>query len=119
MRTISLFLVCFFLMTVSVFAQESQEKENKAVKKTVEQSRASDIKEIQLDELHLDAQIEKPSVSILPTRLEPQLENVEYIIRYFDQELKMVSDKIYGFHADRRKFTKIENIKKLLAKERK
>lgn len=119
MRTLSIFLVCFILMTVSAFAQESQKNENKANKRSVEQSTASDIKEIQLDELHLDAQIEKPSVSILPTRLEPQLENVEYIIRYFDQELKMVSDKIYGFHSDRRKFTKIENLKKLLAKERK
>ncbi len=119
MRTIALFSVCFLLMTVSVFAQESQKKQNKAVIKTVEQSTDSDIKEIQLDELHLDAQIEKPSVSILPTRLEPQLGNVEYIIRYFDQELKMVSDEIYGFHLDRRKYTKIENVKKLLAKERK
>ena len=48
--------------------------------------------EIKLDDLYLEALIEKPSVSIMPKRIEPDLEKVEFISRKFDRELKMVPE---------------------------
>lgn len=118
MRLLFLF-VCFFLMTLSALAQDSQKVAKQDDKKKVEQKTTADIEEIQLDELHLNATIEKPSVSILPTRSNPKLENIEYIIRNFDHELKMISDEMFGFKFEKRKFTKIQDAKDLLVKNRK
>lgn len=111
--------ICFFLFALPALAQDTQKEDQQEDKKSVEQKTNAKIDGIKLDDLYLDARIEKPSVTILPTRLEPELENIEYIIRNFDFELKMVSDEIFGFEYEKRKCTKVDNVKALLNKSRK
>ena len=49
--------------------------------------------EIELMEITIEAIVEKPRVSILPKRQEPKLEELEFIDRSFDKELKKGPDK--------------------------
>ncbi len=49
--------------------------------------------EIELMEIQIEAVIEKPSVAILPKRMEPELGEVEFVNRSFEKELKQVPEK--------------------------
>lgn len=44
--------------------------------------------EIELIEITIEAEIEKPRVAILPKRIEPELGEMEFIDRSFEKELK-------------------------------
>ena len=44
--------------------------------------------EVELIEITIEAEIEKPRVSILPKRIEPELGEMEFIDRSFEKELK-------------------------------
>ena len=73
------------------------------------------IGEIELMEITIEAEIEKPRVSILPKRIEPELGEMEFIDRSFENELKKGPDK--PFLIDERikapvKVKKIEKNKK-------
>jgi len=46
------------------------------------------IGEIELTEITIEAEIEKPRVSIMPKRMDPELGEMEFIDRSFDNELK-------------------------------
>lgn len=72
-----------------------------------------------LEAIHVEAIIEKPSVSIMPKRIEPPLEEVEFISRSFDRELKTVPQEIINFTLGQSKVKQIRELKKILAKNRK
>ena len=46
------------------------------------------IDEVVLDAITIEAEIEKPRVAILPKRIEPELGEMEFINRSFENELK-------------------------------
>jgi len=70
--------------------------------------------EIQLDALHLEAHIEKPSVSIVPKRVEPELQEVEFILRNFDRELRQVPRGLFSFQNNWNRVEKIRDLNQLL-----
>ncbi len=74
--------------------------------------------EIQLDALHLEAIIEKPSVSIVPKRIEPDLEKVEFINRRFDREVKLVPEELFSLQIEKNRVQKIRDIDSILKKAR-
>ncbi len=109
-----LLVVFFILICLPAWAQENKSTQEKIkVKSTVTQKG-----EIKLDDLHLEALIEKPSVSILPKRIKPDLENVEFITRKFDRELKMVPEKLFDKQLGKKEVQKIRDIDKILKKNR-
>jgi hypothetical protein len=75
--------------------------------------------EIELMEINIEAVIEKPSVAILPKRIEPQLGESEFINRSFEKELKQAPDKLMIM--DNRLFVpkKIEDLKEKLISRKK
>jgi hypothetical protein len=75
--------------------------------------------EIELMEINIEAVIEKPSVAILPKRIEPQLGESEFINRSFEKELKQAPDKLMIM--DNRLFVprKIEDLKEKLINRKK
>ena len=110
----AIFIIFSLLIISSVQAQEkSKTKEQEKKPPKVAQTG-----EVILDELHLEALIEKPSVSIVPKRIEPDLEKVEFISRKFDRELRMVPEKLFDMHLEKNKVQKIRNIEKILKKKR-
>lgn len=74
--------------------------------------------DIILDEIDIQAEIEKPRVAILPKRLDPELGELEFVDRSFDRELKSFSQEV--LIEDDRLFTpnKIENLKKKILKKK-
>ena len=51
------------------------------------------IGEVELLEITIEAVVEKPRVSIMPKRLDPKLNEMEFIDRSFEDELKKGPDK--------------------------
>lgn len=111
--TLVLFLIS---MALPLYAQEKEQEAQQ--QEATPQVNIQSAEEIRLDALHLDAQIEKPSVSIVPKRIEPELKSIEYIIRDFNTELKRIPDELFDFESDRRSVTRIDDIKGILSRQR-
>jgi len=75
--------------------------------------------EIELTEITIEAVVEKPSVAILPKRIEPQFEEMEFIDRSFEKELKKVPDKPLIIDDRLAAPQKIENLKQMLIQKKK
>lgn len=75
--------------------------------------------EIELTEITIEAVVEKPSVAILPKRIEPQFEEMEFIDRSFEKELKKVPDKPLIMDDRLAVPQKIENLKQKLIQKKK
>jgi len=77
-----------------IFAQEKTSKQDttKAAADTTKNITKLDTNvksaEIELIEITIEAEIEKPRVAILPKRIEPELGEMEFIDRSFENELK-------------------------------
>jgi len=74
--------------------------------------------EIELLEINIEAVIEKPRVAILPKRVEPELGEMEFINRSFENELKQAPTK--PMVMDNRLFVpkKIEDLKQKLLRSK-
>jgi len=75
--------------------------------------------EMELESISIEAIIEKPNVDIIPKRLEPELEEVEFVERSFDRELKEVPKDMLLLDDDLDRVAKLEGIKKMLEKKKK
>ncbi len=75
--------------------------------------------DIILEEIQIEAVIEKPRVSFFPKRLDPQFEEFEFVDRSFERELKSLPDDLIIQDDRLFKPQKIENLKKMILKKRK
>jgi hypothetical protein len=76
-------------------------------------------KEMELEAIAIEAIIEKPNVDIIPKRVAPDLEEVEFVERSFDRELKEVPKDLLLLDDDLDRVAKLEGLKKLLEKKKK
>ena len=74
--------------------------------------------DIELGEISIEAVIEKPMVAILPTRLEPEVGELEFVNRSFERELKSFPGDL--MISDDRLFApkKIDDLRKKLLKKK-
>jgi len=75
--------------------------------------------EMELESISIEAIIEKPNVDIIPKRLEPELEEVEFVERSFERELKEAPKDMLLLDDDLDRVAKLEGIKKMLEKKKK
>lgn len=75
--------------------------------------------EMELESISIEAIIEKPNVDIIPKRVEPELEEVEFVERSFERELKAVPKDMLLLDDDLDRVAKLEGIKKMLEKKKK
>jgi hypothetical protein len=75
--------------------------------------------EMELEAIAIEAIIEKPNVDIIPKRITPDLEEVEFVERSFDRELKEVPKDLLLLDDDLDRVAKLEGLKKLLEKKKK
>ena len=123
LAVITIFIMANFEIGYTQNAKQRPDTTRSTVKadsviKTIDPESADDV--IELLEINIEAVIEKPRVAILPKRVEPQLSEMEFIDRSFENELKKVPDK--PMIIDSRLFApkKIEDLKqKLLDKKKK
>ena len=74
--------------------------------------------EMELESISIEAIIEKPNVDIIPKRMEPELEEVEFVERSFERELKEVPKDMLLLEDDLDRVAKLEGIKKMLEKKK-
>lgn len=75
--------------------------------------------EMELEAIAIEAIIEKPNVDIIPKRIAPDLEEVEFVERSFERELKEVPKDLLLLNDDLDRVAKLEGLKKLLEKKKK
>ncbi len=75
--------------------------------------------EMELETIAIEAIIEKPNVDIIPKRVAPELEEVEFVERSFDRELKEIPKDLLLLDDDLDRVSKLEGFKKLLEKKNK
>ncbi len=75
--------------------------------------------DLELEAIAIEAIIEKPNVDIIPKRVAPELEEVEFVERSFDRELKAVPKDLLLRDDDLDRVAKLEGLKKLLEKKKK
>ncbi|MFQ5602146.1 MAG: hypothetical protein ACE5HS_02615 [bacterium] len=111
-RCAILFLIIIFgVSAANAFAQ-------------ADSSNVADIKDIKklkneiiLEEIVIEAIIEKPNVYVLPKRMESKFEEIEFIDRSFLNELKSAPEALKAIEVDYAKIKTISDLKKLLEKE--
>lgn len=107
MRKSWLIIITSLSLSISAFAQDTTR-----VKKPLSS------REQVLQTIHIKAKIEKPSVSIIPTRLEPEISQMDTLFRSFSKEIKEGPEKLF-YLEEEEKVEKIRDFKKLLTKKRK
>ncbi len=91
------------------------QKKSPAVKKQAKSSSG----EMVLKAFHVEARIEKPSVSIVPKRIQPKLKEVEFVRRSFSQEIKDVPKELLYLEMKKSKERQMAEAKLMMRKERK
>ncbi len=104
-------ILSVFLLNRNVDAQDVSSKKKPVAPKTS--------KELVLKALHVEAHIEKPSVSIVPKRIEPKLKEVEFIRRSFSKEIKNVPRELLYMEMKKSRSKQVAEAREMLRKERK
>ncbi|RMD91988.1 MAG: hypothetical protein D6813_06660 [Calditrichaeota bacterium] len=81
-------------------------------------SKAAPVKEFILEEIHIEAVVEKPNVAILPSRMKPELDRLEFISRSFEPELREEPEKILLLESDLQAIKNVKLIEQILNKVR-
>jgi len=103
----------FFVFSAVLLPADSTQN---ASRQTEKKNRSAD-REISLDEIDIQGSIEKPSVIIVPKRIEPDLQEVE-LNRSFEQEVKEGVGEIPKTEDPLRKVEPAPSIKKSIEKKR-
>ena len=99
-------LTILLLATASVFAQTNSSQKNK--------DKTNRAGELILDEILIEAVLEKPNVSIFANRERPRVGSSEFTDRSFQKELGELPGKKILFREDFFKIKKIHDYKKLI-----
>ncbi|MCG3119116.1 MAG: hypothetical protein ALAOOOJD_01447 [bacterium] len=94
-------------------------KKDLNAERTAKPDSARPAAEMELESISIEAIIEKPNVDIIPKRLAPELEEVEFVARSFDRELKEVPKDLLLLDDDLDRVAKLEGLKLLLEKKKK
>jgi hypothetical protein len=108
------FIILFSLAVCVFSAAPSAEDTTKSVSK---KSAGAGGKEITLDEIDIQGVVEKPSVIIVPKRIEPDLKEKE-LSRSFEQEVRESTGDIPKQDEPLRKVEPAPSIKKTMEKKR-
>jgi hypothetical protein len=95
----------------NVWAQKKDTPAQKQLKTSSE--------EMVLKAFHVEARIEKPSVSIVPKRIPPKLKEVEFVRRSFSQEIKEVPRELLYLEMKPSKERQLTEAKLMMKRERK
>ena len=72
------------------------------------------VEEMLLETIHIDAEVKKPSVTLIPKKIEPKVIQLPFNRRSFEDELRAKPRLLSKYH---QQYTIIKQIKKNLAKE--
>lgn len=113
------FPILFLMITGIVTAQETKVDTSAASSvKVAKSGNNGDSEEMVLDVIEIKGHVEKPGVTIIPKRIEPEMEEKD-INRSFDDEVKKGVGEILTPDEALREVDRVKSIKKTLEKKRK
>ena len=129
---ILLALSFYMLLAMPVFGQQSQTgKAQQKDKKEILKPKAPDLQkgkpkkpsdvipEIELGEINIEAIIEKPNVDIFPKRIKADVDEISFIDRTFEQEIKAIPKDLLLYDEDLDSAKKLTKLRKILLKKQK
>lgn len=122
MSKLYLILFCTPLLFIFVDGLQAQVQDSTVTAKLdtsqSDTTKAKTVEEMILEEIYIEAVIEKPNVAILPTREKPDFEEVEFVDRSFQEELKAGPEKLRLIESEFYTVKKVERLKKILEKKK-
>jgi hypothetical protein len=109
-------ILCFLLSNGVVSAQVNQQPADST---QAARTDSSAIKEVSLEDIHIDAVVEKPAVTLIPKRIPPELGDAPEMSRSFDRELKQRPQFLDEPGHEMENGQRLQTSKKNLAKEKK
>ena len=123
---IVMFILAFCLRAQDGSAQtDSSDSKKQKAEETAEASQGSEGagtdegSEMVLDEILIEALIEKPNVAIIPSRKLSTLEEIEFIDRSFEKELKAVPRGLFVVDRKAEQRKSIERLRAILKQHKK
>ncbi len=101
--------IFFMLIAGCLTAASAGEKDKKRQPKE-----GATTQEMVLDDILIEGKLDRPNVTILPTRERLDLPEVGFVERSFELEMKALPEKDLFFKKDFDKVTKVDDFKKLL-----
>lgn len=111
-------LVLFGIISGLTFVRPLLAQDSTGVQVKEQKGYSRELQEQDLGAIYVKAIIEKPSVSILPIREEPETGEIEMIARSFTKEIKKGPRKLF-YMEEEEAVEKIERAKKMLTIKRK
>lgn len=109
-------LILTMVLFSSIATALAQTGSDKKVQKTAKNNQASD--ELILDDILIEAVIEKPNVTILPTRKSKKLGEIDFISRSFAKELKAIPEKSFLFEENFGNINIANHLKTILKRQK-
>ncbi|NLP09351.1 hypothetical protein GX408_03030 [bacterium] len=107
-----------FLVTLAAMAG-GQEPTPAAADSTRALPAPSAVAEVSLEDIHIEAVIEKPAVTLIPKRVAPEVGEAAPLTRSFDSELKQRPVFLDEVIREKEEGARMQTAKKNLAKEKK
>jgi len=107
-----------FMMTLAAMAG-SQEPSPAVVDSTRGSTPPTAVTEVSLEDIHIEAVIEKPAVTLIPKRVAPEVGEAAPLTRSFDAELKQRPVFLEEVVREKEEGARMQTAKKNLAKEKK
>lgn len=112
------FINAIFLFSILLLAQDTTNTISDT-SSVIQSEDNVEIGEVELMEITIEAVIEKPRVSILPKRKEPELGELEFIDRSFENELKQGPAEPFLIKVRVKEPLKVKKVKEKLKKKNK
>jgi len=121
-KCISIAVTLIFSLSLFAISQENQNPETKnqpTQSDSTEIKRVTDFEEFVLETIRIEAVVEKPSVTLIPKRIETDVGDIPFGNRSFDRELKKMPKIISSYGRELENAKRIKKLKKMLDKESK
>lgn len=111
---------CVMLFIVTLAAMAGSQEPSPAVADSTRGLPApSAVAEVSLEDIHIEAVIEKPAVTLIPKRVAPEVGEAAPLTRSFDVELKQRPVFLDEVVREKEEGARMQTAKKNLAKEKK
>ncbi|MFQ5629888.1 MAG: hypothetical protein ACE5I1_14070 [bacterium] len=126
-KNLLLLFIALLLFAANVYAQEKSDSTKSAkavqVQDTTKTQAKQDIpgieEELVLGEISIEAIIEKPNVDIISKRKKPEIEEISFIDRSFEAEIKEVPKDFHLYDKELDEPKKLDKLRKILTKDKK
>ena len=114
-----IFITALLLLIIAASVSPAQTPQQPDSTRVVAAADSSAVREVSLEDIHIEAVIEKPAVTLIPKRITPEMGEAPAMVRSFDRELKQRPRFISEMGREPDAGERMQTAKKILRKKRK